>query len=155
MEKQKGQRKKEPHAAQAHHLKGRIRANCSCMSTRIFGTGHCGGQASINHGGLATQIWSVSGDHYNESSIGCGQPPLSYRRGRMRSECPEWTVASSDPLFIGEQNNGQWSVLWRVVGTDSVVEVILVSLFHSESEKETHIFCHLFCVGKFFFGLST
>lgn len=73
----------------------------------------------------------------------------------MRSECPEWTVASSDPLFIGEQNNGQWSVLWRVVGTDSVVEVILVSLFHSESEKETHIFCHLFCVGKFFFGLST
>lgn len=45
----------------------------------------------------------------------------------MGSECPEWTVASSDPLFIGMQNNGQWSVTWGVVGTDSAVEVIMVT----------------------------
>lgn len=51
--------------------------------------------------------------------MGCGQPPSSYRRGRMRSERPEWTVAGGDPLFIGMQNNGQWSVMWGVVGTDS------------------------------------
>lgn len=37
----------------------------------------------------------------------------------MRSERPEWTVAGGDPLFIGMQNNGQWSVMWGVVGTDS------------------------------------
>lgn len=51
--------------------------------------------------------------------MGCGQPPSSYRRGRMRSERSEWTVAGGDPLFIGMQNNGQWSVMWGVVGTDS------------------------------------
>ncbi|KAI9541214.1 hypothetical protein NQZ68_032998 [Dissostichus eleginoides] len=77
------------------------------MSTRVFGTGHGWGQAGINHRGVATQMWSLSRDRYNGSTIDCGQPPLSYRRGWMGSECPEWTVASSDPLFIGMQNNGQ------------------------------------------------
>lgn len=65
----------------------------------------------------------------------------------MGSECPEWTVASSDLVFIGMQSNGQWSVMWGVVGTDLVVEVIAVGLFHSEREKE-NIFRHLFCAAE-------
>lgn len=53
----------------------------------------------------------------------------------MGSACPEWTVASSDPLFIGMQNNGQWLVIWGggwgggmgVVGTDLVVDMIIIT----------------------------
>lgn len=44
----------------------------------------------------------------------------------MGSECPEWTVASSDPLFIGMQDNGQWSVVWGVVGTDLVEGILFM-----------------------------
>lgn len=47
--------------------------------------------------------------------------------GGWGQSVPEWTVASSDPLFIGMQNNGQWSVTWGVVGTDLVAEVIMVT----------------------------
>lgn len=35
-------------------------------------------------------------------------------------------MASGDPLFIGMQNNGQWSAMWGVVGTDLVAAVIIV-----------------------------
>ncbi|CAB1425724.1 unnamed protein product [Pleuronectes platessa] len=52
------------------HLKGQIRANCGCLTTTIFGTGHCGGQAGINHRVVATQILSLSGDRHNGSTIG-------------------------------------------------------------------------------------
>lgn len=46
----------------------------------------------------------------------------------MGSECLEWTVAISDLLFIGMQQNGQWSVMWGVLGTDLVLEMILVMM---------------------------
>lgn len=57
----------------------------------------------------------------------------------MGSECPEWTVASGDPLFIGMQNNGQWSVTWGVVGTDLAAEVIMVAAvcFTMKSRRKT------------------
>lgn len=48
--------------------------------------------------------------------------------GGVRSECLEWTVAISDLLFIGMQQNGQWSVMWGVLGTDLVLEMILVMM---------------------------
>lgn len=60
----------------------------------------------------------------------------------MRSECPEWTVAGGDPLFIGMQNNGQWSVMWGVVGTDLVIEVI-VDRDGEETQPIDFIFWHV------------
>lgn len=107
-------------------MKGQIQANCSSTSTTVFGTGHRGGQAGINHSVVTTQICSLSGDHHKGSTMDCGQPPPSHWRGWMGSACPEWTVASGDPLFIGMQNNGRWSVMRGVVGTDLVAEVIMV-----------------------------
>ncbi len=71
----------------------------------------------------------------------------------MGSECLEWTVASSDPLFIGMQNNGQWSVMWGVVGTDLVAEVIMVTAvcFAKKGRRKKSIFCHLFRVRQILF----
>lgn len=48
--------------------------------------------------------------------------------GGVGSECLEMTVAISDLLFIGMQQNGQWSVMWGVLGTDLVLEMILVMM---------------------------
>lgn len=73
----------------------------------------------------------------------------------MGSACPEWTVASSDQLFIGMQNNGQWSVMWGVVGTDLVVEVITVTTvcLTMKVGQKTPSSCDLYGTGKFFFDM--
>lgn len=44
-------------------------------------TAHCWGQVSINYWRVATQIGTHSSDHYNGSTIACGQPLLSYKYG--------------------------------------------------------------------------
>lgn len=54
--------------------------------------------------------------------------PVELMGGGVGSECLEWTVAISDLLFIGMQQNGQWSVMWGVLGTDLVLEMILVMM---------------------------
>lgn len=74
--------------------------------------------ASITEGRAHTKpapLWRpVQWDH-NGAAVSL---PCPTGGGGTGSECPELTVASGDPLFIGMQNNGQWSVAWGVVGTD-------------------------------------
>lgn len=48
--------------------------------------------------------------------MGCGHSGCALKDGLMGSGRPEWTVARGDPVFIGMQINGQWSVergLWE------------------------------------------
>lgn len=87
-------------------LQGKTRADCSWMSSRICGRGHCWGHANINHRGPTTQSCSVSGDPHNESTIGCGWPPLSSRRGGsgQSSLNGQWSaVANSTSAMLWEQ----------------------------------------------------
>lgn len=64
----------------------------------------------------------------------------------MRSECPEWTVTSSDPLFIGMQNNGQWSVMWGVVGTDLAEAIMVVMVCFTVKARRKSLSCVIYCL---------
>lgn len=75
------------------HLKRQTQTNCSCASTRTFATGHCWGQAGINH-------------------RRAGHPNVDLSLGTI-TKGPQWAVVSlRRPIGGGGWGqsvlNGQW-----------------------------------------------
>lgn len=77
--------------------------------------------------------------------------PVEPMGGGVESECLEWTVAISDLLFIGMQQNGQWSVMWGGCGNRFSIGDDLGhdGLFHNE--WRIFILNIVVCVWEFLF----
>lgn len=133
------------------HSMGQIQANCSCISSRMFGTSHCRGQVSIHHWGVATRIWSHSEHHYNGSTMGCGQPLLSHSwgvRGTWMSSGQQW------PTLYWYAGWGTVVSVVGVVGMDLVVKGGLWPRWFAGQKKVGKNFEHnmiYFCVHESIF----